>query len=444
MNTIEKIYSAFELHKLVSTDTRNIASGAIFFALHGANFDGNKFVLQALASGAEMVVGDNKDAIIGLGDAAQKAVEDGKIILVDDVLQTLQQLAKYHRRKLGIPVLAITGSNGKTTTKELVARVLAKRFKISVTEGNLNNHIGVPLTLLKIDSSREFAIVEMGANHLGEIELLASIAEPNFGLITNIGKAHLEGFGSQSGVRRGKGELADFLEASGGQLFYLSDSDQLRTLVCEHPLLKSLAYTTDGWQLHKDTYVSGTFDGHLYKSHLTGDYNIYNIAAAHAVGRFFGIDSKDITSAIDSYHPDNNRSQRVEGKDNTIICDAYNANPSSMTSAIDAFMTLDHKRSSSALILGGMLELGSFSGEEHRAIYDKVCLLISQTKLSRAYFVGSGWNEIKAEKNRSCLFFEDTAQLCKHLENKPIKDHILLIKGSRSIGLEKIYGLLVD
>ncbi len=439
MSTIEKIYSAFEQSGAVSTDTRNIAFGSVFFALRGANFNGNKFVMQALELGASMAIGDQEDTICKSCATAQQAIAEGRIIIVDDVLSTLQQLAQYHRQRLNIPILAITGSNGKTTTKELLSCVLARKFKVSVTQGNLNNHIGVPLTLLRINPQSNFAIVEMGASNLHEIELLANIAQPNYGLITNIGKAHLEGFGDQDGVRRGKGELADFLDSNDGTLFYLSESEQLLKIVDEHPNLKSISYSTKGWNMCKGTYVAATFEGLRYQSHLTGDYNIYNIAAAETVGRFFEISPEDIAAAIESYVPSNNRSQRVESQYNTIICDAYNANPSSMSSAIDAFINIENQRSSASVILGSMLELGSSSKAEHLAIYNKVHLLILHGKLGSAYFVGSQWADIGAAEDSACMFFDSTDSLRQKLISTPIKDSIVLVKGSHSIALEKIF-----
>lgn len=453
MNTLEKIFAAFELCGGVSTDTRKIAAGSLFFALRGGNFDGNRFVLQALEKGASFAVGDCVEAMISGSEASgcdgsgaeagrervEKLISEGKIFIVDDSLAALQDLARLYRRKLALPILAITGSNGKTTTKELLARVLGQKFRLSVTCGNLNNHIGVPLTLLKIDPKSEFAIVEMGASNPREIELLASIAEPNFGLITNIGKAHLEGFGGIEGVRRGKGELADFLDKNGGTLFYLSDSQALEQIVAEHPNLKTVHYSVASWTPIEGRYATAVFEGTKFTSKLTGDYNIINMAAAQCVGRYFGLDNTAIASAIESYAPDNNRSQRVETAENTIICDAYNANPSSMSAAIEAFMALDNSRSSRAVILGGMLELGEHNDAEHRAILDKIEQFIASGQINRAYFVGAQWPANASEKT---LFFDDVQGLKSHLEADRIADSLILVKGSHSIALEKIFEAL--
>ena len=303
---MSELYELFLEHPVVSTDTRRIVPGSVFFALRGATFDGNRFVAEALARGAAFAVADDPAAAGG----------DPRIRFVPDTLQALQTLAREHRRALGIPILAISGSNGKTTTKELVSRVLASRFEVYATRGNLNNHIGVPLTLLAMDARTQFGIVEMGASACGEIALLASVAEPDYGLLTNVGRAHLEGFGGPEGVRRGKGELFDYLAAHGGTAFVPEEDATLSAMAAERPAMAV------------ERYSRSLADG--LENRLEGSYNRYNIAAAVAVGHRFGIPDGEIRRAIASYTPDNNRSQRTETERNTLVVDCYNAKPSTM------------------------------------------------------------------------------------------------------------------
>lgn len=341
---MSELYDIFRRHPRISTDTRRIEPGSVFFALHGATFDGNRFAADALSKGAAYAVVDDPAAVIG-----------DRTVLVGDTLEALQELAREHRRELAIPILAISGSNGKTTTKELVSRVLAERFEVYATHGNLNNHIGVPLTLLAMTRDTEFGVVEMGASACGEIALLASVAEPNYGILTNIGRAHLEGFGGPEGIRRGKGELLDYLAANGGRAF----------VPREDQVLTNMAAERDG--LAAEYYSVALADGIAH--HLEGDYNRFNIAAAVAVGRYFDIDGERIRHAVGSYMPDNNRSQRTETKRNTLIVDCYNANPSSMRASVLNFLAEPAGgRSRRVLILGDMLELGAWSEQEHRDI----------------------------------------------------------------------------
>ena len=343
--SISDLYTLFRRHPHVSTDTRRIEPGSIFFALRGATFDGNRFVNEALAKGAAWAVADDPAA----------AGTDARVLVVDDTLRTLQELARTHRRTLGIPILAVAGSNGKTTTKELVSRVLAERFEVYATHGNLNNHIGVPLTLLAMTRDTEFGVVEMGASACGELALLASVAEPNYGILTNIGRAHLEGFGGPEGVRRGKGELFDYLAAHGGLAFVPDEDPTLVAMAAERPSLRVERY-------------SRTLADNI-PSHLEGEYNRYNIAAAAAIGRHFGIPDADIRRAVAGYIPDNNRSQRTETRRNTLIVDCYNANPSSMRASVANFLNEGLGcRTRRLLILGDMLELGEWSCGEHAAI----------------------------------------------------------------------------
>lgn len=350
---MSRLYDLFTEHPSISTDSRRIASDSLFFALRGASFDGNRFAADALAQGAAYAVVD---------DPAAAAADRERTLLVPEVLAALQELAREHRRRLGLPILAITGSNGKTTTKELVSRVLSERFEVYATRGNLNNHIGVPLTLLSMTRDTEFGVVEMGASACGEIALLCSIAEPNYGLITNIGLAHLEGFGGPEGVRRGKGELYDYLADSGGRAFVASNDDTLVTMAVQHD------------PLAVEYYSDSLGDG--MENHLEGAYNRPNIAAAVALGRYFDVDEARIRHAIASYRPDNNRSQRTETAHNTLVVDCYNANPSSMRAALRNFRNEQPgERTSKVLILGDMLELGIWSREEHAAAVREACAI---------------------------------------------------------------------
>lgn len=408
---IQELYAIYRQHPHISTDSRRILPDSLFFALKGTSFDGNRFAAEALEKGAVRAVVDDPSAA---GEGC---------ILVDDVLATLQALAREHRRALAIPILAITGSNGKTTTKELVARVLSERFVLRATQGNLNNHIGVPLTLLAMDASTQFGVVEMGASACGEIALLASIAEPDYGLITNIGRAHLDGFGGPEGVRRGKGELYDYLAAHGGTAFVPEADPTLGEMAAERPALKSVRCPLDG------------ADG--IESHLEGVYNRANIAAAAAVGRYFGVPEERIRAAIAGYRPDNNRSQRVVTGRNTLIVDCYNANPSSMHASVENFLgePLDG-RTQRIFILGDMLELGAWSEEEHRAI----AALAAGDPAARLMLVGGEFARACAgsEVARRAEFYPSRTELAAELERHPVGNALVLVKASHGIGLEHI------
>lgn len=412
------LYDLLRDHPRVVTDSRRIEPGSMYFALRGDRFDGNRFVAESLERGAAYAVADDPALA---GDPAARA---GRLILVPDVLQTLQALARDHRRELGIPVLAVTGSNGKTTTKELLRRVLSERFTLLATEGNLNNHIGVPLTLLSLNHEAEFAIVEMGASALGEIALLASIAEPNYGLITNIGRAHLDGFGGPEGVRRGKGELFDFLRDNGGRAFVASEDGTLTSMARERAPMAveyySLALADD------------------VPNHLEGGYNRANIAAAIAVGRYFGIAEERILHAVAAYEPTNNRSQRMRTARNTLILDCYNANPSSMQAALDNFLTqCPCPEQSKAMILGDMLELGDWSRDEHR----HVIRLAARDTEARILLVGERFSEACRSLDplpRNVACFPTRHALEQHLGDYPLSGALILIKGSRGIGLEHL------
>lgn len=417
---IISLYEIFKKHPRISTDSRNIVKDSIFFALKGANFDGNTFALKALESGAAYAVVDNAD-IVG-----------EKIILVSDVLQALQTLALHHRTELGIPILAITGSNGKTTTKELTYRVLSKVFSTAVTKGNLNNHIGVPLTLLAMDSSTQFGIVEMGASAQGEIALLCSIAQPDYGVITNIGASHLEGFGSIEGVRKGKGELYDYLDENFTIALYAAEDDTLSAMVEERKNLVKLGYYFLAEVDDDSPFLTVDYDGDPLTTNLAGDYNRFNISAAVAIGEFFEVPKQDIIDAIEDYEPDNNRSQYTSTEHNTLILDCYNANPSSMGAAIENFKNQSSTRAK-AVILGDMLELGHYSDDEHKKIVD----MLTPALLDKIYLVGDNFARASAfiEGVES---FATREQLATHLKANPLKEHLILIKGSHSIGLEGI------
>ena len=411
---IEKLYSAYLDSTGVTTDSRKIESGALFFALHGASFDGNDYAIQALTQGAMAAVVDREDIIANNPEYAEQ------LLLVEDTLQALQALAQEHRRRLAIPIIAIAGSNGKTTTKEFVSRVLAEKFEVSTTKGNLNNHIGVPLTLLSMDNETEFGVVEMGASAQGEIELLCSIAEPNYGILTNIGLSHLEGFGGVEGIRKGKGELFDHLDKNGGRAFVPKEDKVL----CEMARARE--------DLAVEHYSRAIAEG--FKSNLTGDYNRYNIAAAVEVGRYFGIADERIAEAILSFTPDNNRSQAVETDRNRLVVDCYNANPSSMEAALDniSIMEAEHK----VLILGDMLELGEWSAEAHLNILRKADgvaerIILVGKEFAKAYDASEGLAA-------SYTLYPTTTEALVALEKKPIKDSLILLKGSRGIALEKL------
>lgn len=411
--TLPDLYDLFREHPSISTDTRRIEAGSIFFALRGATFDGNRFAAEALNRGAACAVVDDPAA----------AGSDGRIVLVDDALQALQALAREHRRTLGIPVLALSGSNGKTTTKELVARVLSERFEVQATRGNLNNHIGVPLTLLSMTRDTEFGVVELGASACAEIALLASIAEPNFGLLTNIGRAHLEGFGGPDGVRRGKGELFDFLAANGGRAFVRREDETLCRMAAERPTL-AVEY-----------YPTSLADG--VATRLEGDYNRFNVAAAVAVGRYFDIPDERIRHAVAGYVPDNNRSQRMTTPRNTLVVDCYNANPSSMRASVGNFLSEPlGGRTRRVLILGDMLELGDWSQREHAAIMRLAAqdpeaeLLLVGAEFARTY-------EAMEDAPRNARLYPSCEQLAAALRNHSVENALVLVKGSRGIGLER-------
>ncbi len=421
---IEQIHQIFLTTNGVSTDTRSIKKNTLFIALKGENFDANTFALEALNSGASYVIIDNKDYYI-----------DERTILVQNSLKTLQELAKYHRTFLGTKILALTGSNGKTTTKELFNAVLSKKFKTIATIGNLNNHIGVPLTLLRFTKETEIGIIEMGANHQKEIEFLCSIAQPDLGYITNFGKAHLEGFGGVEGVIKGKSELYDYLKTNQKIAFInLDDSIQKeKSKTLNSFTFSSQTANTDIFfrTIEANPFAKVTFENTTIQSNLIGIYNATNICAAIAVGTYFNISTSEIKEAIETYIPNNNRSQIIEKESNKIILDAYNANPSSMHAALTNFFQLEENHKTT--ILGDMFELGTESFEEHQ----KIIALCKEQQNIYFFFVGKEFFNHKTDSEH-LYFFKDFDELSQYLQKHSFTNQLILIKGSRGMKLERV------
>jgi UDP-N-acetylmuramoyl-tripeptide--D-alanyl-D-alanine ligase len=427
MNNIEKIYQQFQKNFSVSTDSRKINKDDVFFALKGENFDGNSFALQVAEEGvAACVVADRPDLPC-----------HERIIKVENALVALQQLATYHRDRMSAKVLSITGTNGKTTTKELISAALSQKFNIIHTLGNYNNHIGVPLTLLQIKPETEIAIVEMGANHPKEIETLAHIAKPDFGIITNVGKAHLEGFGSIEGVINTKNELYCFIRETCGMVFTNIQNDILMELSID---LNRITYgeneNASVWvkRIDADPYLSISWKGDIIRTNLVGDYNFENVAAAIAVGTYFGVDKKAITKALETYEPTNSRSQVIQTQKNRIIMDAYNANPVSMQAAIRNFKNICGSKS--LLILGDMRELGADSHVEHL----EVLKLLEALNYENVFLVGPCFHE--ANQNKEWKTFINVDELHYQIQKEKLTGYSILIKGSRGIKLEKIIPLI--
>lgn len=425
---ITRLYELYLQHPFIQTDTRKPLPGGIYFALSGGNFDGNTFAQQALEQGAAYAVVDKPDV----------AAND-RYIVVDDVLTALQQLAKYHRQQFDIPFIAITGSNGKTTTKELVAAVLGSKYNTAATEGNLNNHIGVPLTLLKIKPGTEMAIIEMGANHLREIAGYCEIALPTHGIITNCGKAHIEGFGGIEGVRKGKGELYDFLRAHNGTIFRNTDLDYLEGMA--HDIPQQVTYGSAnaqyiGTPIMKDVFVQvAMLTAHTettVATNLVGEYNFPNVMTAIAVGLHFGIGIDTIKAAIAAYNPDNSRSQWLQKGTNRIILDAYNANPTSMRAAILNFAAASLPNKS--LWIGGMKEMGSEEAYEHR----ELVALIAQHTWQQVILVGKEFKDM----TNSYTWFETSAGAASYVAVHPPQNSSILIKGSRGSKMETLLAAL--
>ena len=422
------LYDLFIHNSQITTDSRNCPKGSIFFALKGDKFDGNQYAGKALASGCVYAVIDNPDYYIG-----------ERTILVDNVLKTLQQLAHHHRKVLGLPIIGITGTNGKTTTKELLAAVLSTKFNLLYTEGNFNNHIGVPLTLLRLTHDHEMAVIEMGASHPGDIKELVDIVHPNYGIITNVGRAHLEGFGSFEGVIRTKGELYDYIRRSKGKIFIKKENEYLQSIA------KGIEQITYG--NGDDAFASGQVVScdpflvfnwkqqgklHTVETHMIGSYNLDNVLAAVAVGRFFKIPAERISRAIAAYEPTNNRSQFKKTDNNELIIDAYNANPSSMKVALDNFITMPVQPK--AIILGDMRELGPTSDELHAEVVEQ----IKKGQFDKVFLCGEHFSKVGKEFSP----FATTEAMVEELRKQPLKGYHILIKGSHSMGLEKLADIL--
>jgi UDP-N-acetylmuramoyl-tripeptide--D-alanyl-D-alanine ligase len=424
MTTIKELYDKFQQSGKVSTDTRQISAGSIFFALKGDKFNANTFALQALEKGALYSVVDEKEY-----------ANNERCILVDDVLETLQQLARYHRDQLNIPVIGLTGSNGKTTSKELLNSVLSKKYKTYATKGNLNNHIGVPLTLLAIDKTVEIAVVEMGANHLGEIALLCSIANPSHGFITNIGRAHIGMFGGFENIIRAKSELYQHLIENGGIVFINSQNEILANMAKRFKQPIFYPATNDyyhGELISADPFVQVRAEnGTHLQTKLIGSYNFENIMSALCIGKYFDVPADAANEAVEQYEPGNMRSQMVKKGTNTIILDAYNANPSSMQAAVEnlAAMKTDRK----VVILGDMFELEDEAEKEHKLLGQ----LLRKKKFDQVYLCGKLFKSALAEIP-AAKYFEDKTSLIENLKKNPVSDSIILVKVSRGIGLETI------
>ena len=434
--SMAQLYEIYKAHSSIQTDTRQLKKGDIYFALKGPNFNGNEFAISALEKGAAY-------AIVDEPIQAPNNFKD-QIIVVDDVLTSLQALAKFHREQFTIPFIAITGSNGKTTTKELVAAVLSSHYTTYTTKGNLNNHIGVPLTLLSIQKDAQMAIIEMGANHLKEIKSYCNYTLPTHGLINNCGKAHLEGFGSEEGVKKGKGELFDFLKMHQGVAFVNSDLAYLEKMSAGISTIITYGNHSGALQARATENMSSLHTGYLtieitkcknptlvnkeIKTKLVGAYNLPNVLAAICIGLYFNVPEQKIITAIENYTPNNSRSQLIDWQNNKVILDAYNANPSSMQLAIENFSMM--KVPNKVLCLGAMRELGKESQSEHQALIE----LINKNKFEEVILVGKEFENCQ----HHYTYFENSDAARKWLEQKNISNSYLLIKGSRSIQMEKL------
>ncbi len=420
------LYEIFQQHPVITTDSRDCPSGSIFFALKGETFDGNQYAVQALQAGCAYAVVDDEKIY---NDADAKDC----LILVPDVLKALQALANEHRKALGTTIIGITGTNGKTTTKELIAAVLSKKFNVLYTQGNFNNHIGVPKTLLRLTPQHEIAVVEMGANHPGEIRTLVNIVEPDFGIITNVGKAHLLGFGSFEGVIRTKGELYDFIREHGGKVFINEENEHLMDISQGLELIK---YGNNGCLISSDPFLRLEYNGREVSTNLIGAYNRDNCLAAAAIGHHFGVSDTDIRQALSEYTPTMGRSQFRQTERNSLIIDAYNANPTSMTAALENFRQM--KTGTKMCILGAMRELGATSREEHR----KILSLVNQAGIEETLLVGPEFMELQSEAPGNFKFFEDIEALKSFLTSNPPTGRTILVKGSNSTRLIQAVELL--
>jgi UDP-N-acetylmuramoyl-tripeptide--D-alanyl-D-alanine ligase len=433
MTSIEKLYQHYLEYPIICTDTRAITKGCLFFALRGENFDANEFAERAIEEGAAFAIIDNPNFVKG-----------DQFLFVNNVLEALQELAKHHRRQLHIPIVGLTGSNGKTTTKELIRAILAEHFNVFATKGNLNNHIGVPLSILSIGKDIEIAVIEMGANHQKEIELLCCIAQPTHGLISNVGMAHLEGFGGFEGVKKGKAELYAYLSANNGFVFVNAANMDLMEMVSKSAAKNVIHYNVAeahavyGVLKHSDPLIEldWVFDGHSHaaKANLTGTYNFENILAAISIGCFFKLSPQEINKGLANYFPTNNRSQLTKTDHNTVICDFYNANPSSMAAAITNLNSLS--ATNKVAILGDMFELGPESIEQHQ----KIISLALDNNIGTLLFVGSHFFEAKGKYKAH--FFETPTQAADFIKTQNWMDSLILLKGSRGMALEQLLPLL--
>lgn len=423
MSTIEKIYKLYKTAYTVTTDSRTITQGCVFVALKGEHFDGNDFVLNVAEEGiAACVIADRKDL-----------PQHERLFVVEDSLKALQELANYHRKQLDTPIIGITGTNGKTTTKELVSAVLAKKYNILFTQGNFNNQLGVPLTLLRIKPDTELAVIEMGASHPGDINELTGIGEPNYGMITNIGRAHLRDFGGYEGVIKTKNEMYQYIAAHKGLLFVNKDNELLMDL---SKSINKVTYGTSndadiqGKLLSANPYLSVEWNGKKIDTQLVGDYNFENVMAAICIGTYFNVAANDIVEALSSYRPTNNRSQVIETARNRVVMDAYNANPTSMSHSIKNFRNIC--KSDNLLILGDMRELGNESEQEHKNILE----LIKELRFENVYLVGEEFQRVA--KNSKFSTFINVEDLAQYLQQHPVSGRDILVKGSNSIHLNKI------
>lgn len=424
---IEELYNRFTECNGLTTDSRHCPEGSMFLALKGETFNGNAFAAQSLAQGCRYAVVD---------EPQYASPENPRIILVDNCLETLQKLANYHRRRLGTRMIGVTGTNGKTTTKELIATVLGEKFKVLYTQGNFNNHIGVPLTLLRLKPEHEMAVIEMGANHPGEIKTLVHIAEPDYGIITNVGKAHLQGFGSFEGVIRTKGELYDFLREKGNATIFIQNENPYLNkiaagLTCvRYGQAPGLNVTGKVVACSPFLHFSWTAEGisHDVQTHLIGAYNLDNALAAVAIGRYFGVEDTKICHALSSYVPQNNRSQLIHTASNTLIVDAYNANPTSMMAALENFRQMEaaHK----VAILGDMKELGEGSHEEHQKVVD----FLKECGFERVMLVGPEFGGTAS----SFEHYKDVKEVEALLAAHPLQGCCILVKGSNSMKLSEL------
>jgi len=433
MSQTQLIYQHYLDNRIICTDTRNISQGCLFFALKGEHFDANTFAEEALNQGAAFAIIDNPAYQV-----------NSWCILVEDVLIALQDLARYHRSQLRIPVIGLTGSNGKTTTKELINAVLSEKYRTFATQGNLNNHIGVPLSILSIQDDTEFAVIEMGANHQKEIEQLCSIAQPTHGLITNIGMAHLDGFGGFEGVKKGKAELFHYLKKVKGTAFINRDNPYVTEMSITSDLDHLVYYGTEGINfitgqlLESDPMIALSWKGRdesfIVKTNLTGAYNFENILAAICIGAFFNLNVEQINKGLEGYIPKNNRSQLTKTETNTVICDFYNANPSSMSAALKNIAALN--ADTKIAILGDMFELGDESAQQH----EEIAALAETLGMSTLLFLGKHFYRLKDKYKGQ--FFMNTIDAQEWLKENPIKDSLILLKGSRGMALEQLLPIL--